>query len=84
MVSSGRKVGRAAIGQGFAACGTSPDVTRCAVQVTDFEVNDWLREKIDATADELSKEKDCVGHLIPGSSFAACAIKEDTMLPGEN
>eukprot|EP00892_Ulva_mutabilis_P001816 jgi/Ulvmu1/11635/UM008_0039.1 len=51
--------------------------------VTDFKVNDWLREKIDATSEELSKEKDCVGHLIPGSSFAACAIKEDTMLPGE-
>lgn len=60
-------------------------MSQCAiVQVTDFKVNDWLREKIDATAEELSKEKDCVGHLIPGSSFAACAIKEDTMLPGEN
>jgi malate dehydrogenase (NADP+) len=51
--------------------------------VTDFEINDWLRAKIDASADELSKEKDCVGHLIPGSSFAACMITEDTTLPGE-
>lgn len=52
--------------------------------VTDFEINDWLKEKIAASVEELSKERDCVGHLIPGSSFAACAITEDTMLPGEN
>ena len=55
-----------------------------AAQVEDFEINDWLRTKIDASVEELSKERDCVGHLIPGSSFAACNIKEDTMLPGEN
>lgn len=57
---------------------------RGGAQVEDFEVNDWLRKKIDASVEELSKERDCVGHLIPGSSFAACAIQEDTMLPGEN
>lgn len=52
--------------------------------VEGFEVNDWLKTKIAESAEEISKEKDCVGHLIPGSSFAACAITEDTMLPGEN
>lgn len=47
-------------------------------------MNDWLTEKIAASVDEITKEKDCVGHLIPGSLFAACDITEDTMLPGEN
>ena len=47
-------------------------------------MNDWLKKKIDATVDELQKEADCVGHLVPGASFAACAITDDTMLPGEN
>eukprot|EP01025_Chloroclados_australasicus_P042736 TRINITY_DN45455_c1_g1_i3.p1 TRINITY_DN45455_c1_g1~~TRINITY_DN45455_c1_g1_i3.p1 ORF type:complete len:451 (-),score=65.14 TRINITY_DN45455_c1_g1_i3:413-1765(-) len=53
--------------------------------VTDFEINDWLRQKIDASAEEIVKEKNCVGHLIPGSSFAACELvgAEDTTLPGE-
>lgn len=55
-----------------------------AVQVEGFEVNDWLKMKIEESADEISKEKDCVGHLIPGTEFAACNITEDTMLPGEN
>jgi malate dehydrogenase (NADP+) len=54
------------------------------MQVTDFEMNDWLKAKIDATVEELQKEADCVGHLVPGKSFAACAITDDTMLPGEN
>ena len=31
---------------------------------------------------ELAKERDCVGHLIPGASRAVCDITEDTMLPG--
>jgi hypothetical protein len=55
-----------------------------AVQVEGFEINDWLKKKIAESADELVKEKDCVGHLIPGTEFAACKITEDTMLPGEN
>lgn len=54
------------------------------VQVKDFEINDWLKKKIAATEEELKKEADCVGHLVPGASFAACAITDDTMLPGEN
>lgn len=33
--------------------------------------------------EELLKERDCVGHLIPGAQRAVCAITEDTMLPGE-
>ena len=49
-----------------------------------FEVNDWLKGKIASTVDELVKEAQCVGHLIPGSDTAMCAITEDTMLPGEN
>jgi malate dehydrogenase (NADP+) len=54
------------------------------VQVEGFEINDWLKKKIAESADEIVKEKDCVGHLIPGTEFAACEITEDTMLPGEN
>jgi malate dehydrogenase (NADP+) len=35
------------------------------------------------TEDELVKERDCVGHLLPNALRAVCSIKEDTMLPGE-
>lgn len=51
----------------------------------DFIIDDWLRQKIKASEDELIKEKECVGHLI-GVEGAACRIGpgEDTMLPGEN
>lgn len=40
--------------------------------------------QIKASEEELLKERDCVGHLIPGSGIAACEITVDTMLPGEN
>ena len=38
-----------------------------------------------ASADELSKERDCVSHLIPDSPPAACGInkEEDTWIEGE-
>lgn len=51
----------------------------------DFIIDDWLRKKLNATEEELVKEKECVGHLI-GIQGAACRIGpgEDTMLPGEN
>eukprot|EP00775_Hariotina_reticulata_P010501 gene10501-10661_t len=51
----------------------------------DFIIDDWLRTKIQASEEELVKEKECVGHLI-GITGAACRIGpgEDTMLPGEN
>lgn len=51
----------------------------------DFIIDDWLRQKINASQEELVKEKECVGHLI-GIQGAACRIGpgEDTMLPGEN
>jgi malate dehydrogenase (NADP+) len=55
-----------------------------AVQVEDFELNDWLRRKIDVSAEELAKERTCVGHLIPGSTLAPCTVTQDTMLPGES
>ncbi len=48
----------------------------------DFIIDDWLRKKIQASEEELIKERDCVGHLI-GVSGAACEIRVDTMLPGE-
>ncbi|GAB4822519.1 hypothetical protein N2152v2_009565 [Parachlorella kessleri] len=51
--------------------------------IDDFFIDDWLREKIKVTEDELVKEKNCVGHLIPNADIAVCEIKEDTMLPGE-
>jgi malate dehydrogenase (NADP+) len=36
------------------------------------------------TEEELLKERNCVGHLIPNAKVAYCEITEDTMLPGEN
>jgi malate dehydrogenase (NADP+) len=51
--------------------------------ITDFEIDDWLRQKIKASEDELLKERNCVGHLIPNAEEAFCEITEDTMLPGE-
>ena len=39
---------------------------------------------VQVTEEELTKERDCVGHLIPNAKRAVCAITEDTMLPGEN
>uniref|UniRef100_A0A061R3V3 malate dehydrogenase (NADP(+)) n=1 Tax=Tetraselmis sp. GSL018 TaxID=582737 RepID=A0A061R3V3_9CHLO len=51
--------------------------------VTDVVIDDWLREAIKKSEQELLKEKDCVGHLI-GADAAACEITADTMLPGEN
>lgn len=52
--------------------------------IDDFVIDDWLREKLDATQQELLKERDCVGHLLPNAVRAVCSIEEDTMLPGEN
>ncbi|PRW60328.1 Malate dehydrogenase [NADP] chloroplastic [Chlorella sorokiniana] len=52
--------------------------------INDFVIDDWLRAKLEESEQELRKERDCVGHLIPGASKAVCAITEDTMLPGEN
>ncbi len=51
--------------------------------IDDFIIDEWLREKIKATEDELIKERNCVSHLIPGAPPAACEIMADTMLPGE-
>eukprot|EP00887_Chlorella_sp_A99_P007820 scaffold20.g7820.t1 len=47
-------------------------------------VTDGNPEKLAATEDELKKERDCVGHLIPNAQAAVCLISEDTMLPGES
>lgn len=53
--------------------------------IDDFVIDEWLRAKLDATQKELLSERACVGHLIPNSRTPpVCAIKEDTMLPGEN
>jgi hypothetical protein len=51
--------------------------------VPGFEMNEWLSNKIKATEEELIKERNCVGHLIPNATEAFCEISEDTMLPGE-
>lgn len=51
--------------------------------VPDFVIDDWLRDKIKASEQELIRERDCVSHLI-GLEGASCIITEDTMLPGEN
>ena len=36
--------------------------------IPDFEIDDWLRAKIQASEEELLKERDCVGHLVSASS----------------
>jgi len=53
----------------------------------DFAIDDWLREKILASEDELMWERDCVAHLLPNHGPASCQITEstqDSSLPGEN
>lgn len=52
--------------------------------VDDFLIDEWLRSKMRATEEELSKEKDCVSHLI-GVSGGSCELHgaEDTTVPGE-
>ena len=53
--------------------------------VEGLEINDWLRERIQASEDELTKEADCVSHLT-GKAGGACELQgaeADTMLPGE-
>ena len=50
----------------------------------DFAINDWLREKILASEDELVRERECVSHLLPGAEPATCRITQETSLPGEN
>ena len=50
-----------------------------------LEINDWLRDRIKRSEDELTKEADCVSHL-SGKTGGACALngaEADTMLPGE-
>eukprot|EP00239_Pterosperma_sp_CCMP1384_P000770 CAMPEP_0197847694 /NCGR_PEP_ID=MMETSP1438-20131217/6810_1 /TAXON_ID=1461541 /ORGANISM="Pterosperma sp., Strain CCMP1384" /LENGTH=438 /DNA_ID=CAMNT_0043459687 /DNA_START=85 /DNA_END=1401 /DNA_ORIENTATION=+ len=48
----------------------------------DVVIDDWLKERIAKSEDELVKEKECVKHLF-GEFGGACEITEDTMLPGE-
>lgn len=51
--------------------------------VTDCEINDYLRERMKKSEDELLAEKKCVAHLI-GQENGYCDLPEgDTMLPGE-
>jgi malate dehydrogenase (NADP+) len=52
--------------------------------IQDFVIDEWLRSKLVASEEELVKERQCVGHLLPDASAAFCSISEDTMLPGEN
>ena len=53
--------------------------------VDGLEINDWLRERIKKSEEELTKEAECVSHLT-GKLGGACELigeKADTMLPGE-
>ena len=53
--------------------------------VEGLEINDWLRERIKKSEDELTKEAECVSHLT-GKLGGACELmgaEADTMLPGE-
>jgi len=47
-----------------------------------LKINDWLRERIKKSEEELAGERSCVAHLM-GVSGGACPILEDTLLPGE-
>ena len=56
--------------------------------VKGLEINDWLRERMDKSAEELSNEKGCVSHLLGPAHVnvgdATCPVElEDTLLPGE-
>ncbi|KAL6838461.1 hypothetical protein ACP4OV_031706 [Aristida adscensionis] len=50
--------------------------------VKDVMIDEFLRERIKKSEDELVAEKRCVGHLT-GEGDAFCEVSEDTMLPGE-
>ena len=53
--------------------------------VEGLQINDWLRERIKTSEDELTKEADCVSHLT-GKVGKVCEITADTpdtTLPGE-
>lgn len=51
--------------------------------VTDCYVDDYLRDRIRKSEDELIAEKKCVSHLI-GAPNGVCELPDgDTMLPGE-
>ena len=56
--------------------------------VPGLEVNDWLRERMKKSEEELTGEKGCVGHLVGEAHVdvpdAGCPVDlEDTLLPGE-
>lgn len=60
------------------ACASTPrDVTCLALARPSLQIK--------ASEDELAKERDCVGHLIPNQDAAACALvgSEDTWVPGD-
>ena len=50
--------------------------------VEGLKINDWLRERIKKSEEELSNERSCVSHLM-GVEGASCVILEDTLLPSE-
>ena len=50
----------------------------------DFAIDDWLRERILASEEELIRERGCVSHLLPNGGPAACSITQETSLPGES
>ena len=53
--------------------------------VEGLEINAWLKERIQTSQDELTKEAACVSHLT-GKMGGSCELKgaeADTMLPGE-
>ena len=50
--------------------------------VQGLEMTPWLKTGMARSEKELADERDCVSHLT-GVAGGACAITEDTMLPGE-
>ena len=56
--------------------------------VQGLEINDWLRERMDKSAEELVNEKSCVGSLFGDAHLDEFDIQcpvdlDDTLLPGE-
>ena len=49
--------------------------------VEGLEINDWLRERIKKSEDELTKEADCVSHLT-GKNGGACELAVRRTPPG--
>jgi malate dehydrogenase (NADP+) len=63
-------------------CRTREDGSVEFARADEMQLNDWLRERLNETVDELLSERGCIQHLI-GEEGAACSVQGDTEIPGE-